>query len=144
VTRYLLDTNIVSDATKPRISKALADWLATQADDDLFIATLTIAEIWRGIIEMVSSRRRRELEAWFVSLQGPRTLFRGRILPFDERAAIEWGRIMAEGRPAGRPRSPIDMIIAATAVANDCVLVTGNERHFQGVIEFFNPLRSTD
>jgi predicted nucleic acid-binding protein len=51
---------------------------------------------------------------------------------------------MAEGRLTGRPRSPIDMIIAATAVANDCVLVTGNERHYRGVIELFNPLRSTD
>jgi len=85
-------------------------------------------------------QRRRGLEIWFTGSQGPQALFRDRILSFDERAAIEWGRIMAEGRIAGHPRSPFDMLIAATAVANDCVVVTANERHFQDVVEFVNPL----
>jgi len=48
---------------------------------------------------------------------------------------------MAEGTAAGRPRSPIDMIIAATAAANRCVVVTANERHFRDVVELLNPLR---
>jgi predicted nucleic acid-binding protein len=48
---------------------------------------------------------------------------------------------MAEGRAIGRSRSPIDMIIAATAAANQCVVVTANERHFQGAVDFINPLR---
>jgi predicted nucleic acid-binding protein len=34
------------------------------------------------------------------------------------------------------------MIIAATAAANDCVVVTANERHFEGVVVFINPLRA--
>jgi toxin FitB len=42
----------------------------------------------------------------------------------------------------GRRRSQIDMIIAATPAANDCVVVTGDERHFRGVVEFLNPLRA--
>ena len=67
-------------------------------------------------------------------------MFRERILAFDEIAALEWGRIVAEGRRAGRPRSPLDMIIAATAIAHRCVVVTANQRHFEGVVEIFNPL----
>ncbi len=141
MTRYLLDTNIVSDALKPRPSAAIAEWVLGQDDDDLFIATLTVAEIWRGVLSMPVGRRRHELQTWFAGPQGPQALFRHRVLAFDERAAIEWGRIIAEGRNSGRPRSPLDMVIAATAAANDCVVVTANERHFEGAVEFVNPLR---
>jgi toxin FitB len=142
VTRYLLDTNVVSEASKPQPSAALADWIQSQADSDLFISTLTVAEIWRGVLEMASGRRRRDLEAWFVGSDGPSALFSGRVLPFDERAAMEWARVMAAGTAMGRPRSPVDMIVAATAAANGCVVVTANERHFRGVVEFLNPLHT--
>lgn len=142
MTSYLLDTNIVSGSLKPNPAPAIADWIESQSGSDLFIATLTIAEIWRGILELPPGRRRRELETWFAGPEGPHALFRDRILAFDEGAAIEWGRIIAEGRLLGRSRSPIDMIIAATAAANNCVVVTANERHFQDVVEFINPLRS--
>jgi hypothetical protein len=54
---------------------------------------------------------------------------------------MEWARIMAAGTAAGRPRSPIDMIIGATAAANNCVVVTANERHFRNVVEFLNPMQ---
>jgi len=139
VTRYLLDTNIVSEASRPRPSASVASWIQDQPDSDLFISTLTIAEIWRGVLETASGRRRRNLEAWFGGAEGLASLFSGRILPFDERAAMEWARIMAAGTAVGRPRSPIDMIIAATAAANACIVVTVNERHFRNVVEFLNP-----
>ncbi|MFT3972080.1 MAG: hypothetical protein QM699_01050 [Amaricoccus sp.] len=48
---------------------------------------------------------------------------------------------MAEGKAAGRPRSALDMIIAASAGANDCVIVTDNEKDFAG-LEFINPMRA--
>lgn len=142
MTRYLLDTNIISEACRPQPSVALSDWVQSQADTDLFISTLTIAEIWRGVLEMTAGRRRRDLEVWFVGSEGPPSLFSGRVLPFDEPAAMAWARIMAAGTAIGRPRSPIDMIVAATAAAHHCVVVTANERHFQGVVEFLNPLRT--
>jgi toxin FitB len=49
---------------------------------------------------------------------------------------------MAAGSTAGRPRSALDMVIAAIAQLNNCVLVTDDERHVPG-IGFFNPLRGT-
>jgi predicted nucleic acid-binding protein len=141
VTRYLLDTNIVSESARRQPSPVIADWLQNQVAADLFIATFTLAEIWRGVRTTPLGRRRLALESWFAGAQGPPALFRERILAFDEAAAIEWGRIIAEGRLAGNPRSPLDMLIAATAVANACVVVTLNQRHFEGVAEFYNPLR---
>jgi len=47
---------------------------------------------------------------------------------------------MADGVRTGRPRDPIDMIVAAVAETNDCTLVTDNERHFAG-LKFINPMR---
>jgi toxin FitB len=74
--------------------------------------------------------------------EGPQALFRGRVLPFDESAALIWGHLMAAGNSTGRPRSALDTVIAAIAQSNNCVLVTDNERHFPGV-ELLNPIRGT-
>ena len=140
--RYLLDTNIISEVTKPVPSPALGAWMAEQRDDDLFIATLTLAEILRGIIEMPAGKRRDQLQGWFAGPEGPQALFARRVLPFDEPAAVVWARLMATGTAVGRPRSALDTIIAATALANGCVVVTANERDFAGV-DIVNPLRAT-
>jgi predicted nucleic acid-binding protein len=139
--RYLLDTNIISNVAKPAPSDPLLAWMAEQPDETLCIASLTVAEIWRGVLEKPAGKRRNELEAWFSGPQGPQALFAGRVLPFDEQAALVWARLMADGKAKGRPRNDLDMIIAAVAEANDCVLVTDNEKDFVG-IETLNPMRS--
>lgn len=139
MTRYLLDTNILSNLVKPQPSAALIDWMSAQQDDDLFISALTIAEIRRGILEKPRGKKRDALEAWFAGPEGPQALFAGRVLALDEKAALIWARLMAEGRAAGRPRSALDMIIAAIAGANDCVVVTDNERDFVG-LQIHNPM----
>ena len=141
MTRYLLDTNIISNAVKPAPSPALLAWLGAQKDDDLFIASLTVAEIRRGILEMPSGRKRNSLETWFTGPDGPQALFAGRILPFDERAGLVWADLMVAGKAAGRPRSELDMIIAAVADANACIVVTHNKKDFAG-LAIINPLES--
>ena len=65
MTRYLLDTNIISQATKPAPSEALLAWMAEQADEDLFISTLSLAEISRGILEKDKGRKRRGWRSGF-------------------------------------------------------------------------------
>jgi predicted nucleic acid-binding protein len=137
----LLDTNIISNVTKPEPSGSLIEWLSQQADESLFIASLTIAEIWFGVLEAPTGRKRAQLERWFAGSEGPLSLFSGRILPFDEKAGLVWARLMAEGAKTGRPRSALDMILAAVAEANDCTMVTDNERDFAG-LEYINPMRS--
>jgi toxin FitB len=68
-------------------------------------------------------------------------LFAGRVLAFDEKAALAWAKLMADGKASGRPRGALDAIIAAIAEANDCIVVTGNEKEFGGV-NLVNPLGS--
>jgi predicted nucleic acid-binding protein len=138
--RYLLDTNIISNFTKPAPSDSLVTWMAEQSDEDLFIASLTVAEIRRGVLEKPAGKRRDQLNTWFSGPQGPQALFAGRILSFDEKAGLAWAELMAEGKMSGRPRSGLDTIIAAIAAANNCVVVTDNERDFVGV-QIVNPLR---
>lgn len=140
MTRYLLDTNILSNVTKPQPSESLLEWMAAQSDEDLFISSLTVAEIRRGILDKPKGKKRERLEAWFVGSEGPQSLFSGRVLPFDEKAALAWARLMSEGRTVGRPRSDLDMIVAAVAETNGCIIVTDNERHFVG-LDVLNPLR---
>ena len=142
MSRYLLDTNIISSVTKPVPPESLLSWMAEQADENLFISALTIAEVRRGVLEKPAGRKRDQLEAWFVGPEGPSALFAGRVLLFDEKAGLVWARLMAEGKAQGRSRSALDTIIAAIAEANECIVVTDNERDFIGV-ETFNPLRNT-
>ncbi len=141
MTRYLLDTNIISNVVKPNPSPTLLAWMADQADNDLFISALTIGEIRRGLLEKPAGKKRAALETWFSGPEGPQALFAGRVLPLDEKAGLIWPRLMSEGTAKGRPRSAFDMIIAAIAEANGCVIVTDNERHFTG-LKFVNPLRT--
>lgn len=142
MTRYLLDTNIISNVVKPQPSDSLLAWMSTQRDEDLFIASLTVAEIRRGILEKPRGKKREALERWFSGPEGPQALFMGRILSFDDKAGLIWAQLMAAGKTAGNPRSGLDMIIAAIAGANDCVVVTDNEKDFAGV-EILNPMRGS-
>lgn len=135
--RYLLDSNILSDFTKPSPSNVLSQWIAEQADEDLFIASWTLGELRRGVLGKPVGRKRTVLEQWFVGIQ---SWFAGRVLPYDDQAALIWARLMNEGTASGKPRSALDMIIAATAEANGCLVVTDNEKHFPG-IQILNPLR---
>ena len=140
MSRYLLDTNIISNVTKPMPSEALVAWMAEQADEELYISSLTVAEIRRGLLEKPAGKKRKELERWFSGPEGPQALFAGRVLPFDEKAGLVWARLMAGGTATGRPRNPLDMIVAAVAEVNSCVVVTDNERDFAG-LKIVNPLR---
>ena len=139
MTRYLLDTNIISDAVKPVPSAKLANWMQAQKDSDLFISAMSIAEIWRGILLLAAGTKKAALETWFVGSAGPARLFAGRVLVFDEPAALAWGRIMVDGKSQGFTLDVADMIIAAIAEANQCVVVTANESDFR-TVQSLNPM----
>ena len=141
MSRYLLDTNIISNVTKPAPSAPLTTWMSEQSDADLFISSLTVAEIRRGVLEKPAGTKRKALDRWFSGPDGPLALFAGRILPFDESAALICARLMSDGTAKGKPRSPLDMIIAAVAEANNCIIVTDNVKGFAG-FKVVNPLRT--
>ena len=58
MTRYLLDTDIISNITMPIPSKPLISWMAEQADDDLFVASVVVGEVWLGVLQSPKGKRR--------------------------------------------------------------------------------------
>ncbi|WP_314948171.1 hypothetical protein [Bradyrhizobium cosmicum] len=88
MTRYLRDANIISNVIKPEPPGSLLAWMGAQKDDDLFIASLTVAEIRRGILEKPRGKKRDALDKWFSGSEGPQALFAGRILSFDDKAGL--------------------------------------------------------
>ena len=131
--RYLLDTNILNCVIRPASSGALCGWLDAQADEDLYICSMNLAGIWNGMLQLAAGEKRSEQEGWFAGERGRRIAFSGRVLNFDDKAGEIWARLMSERGQAGLPCAPVDMMYAAIAEANGCILVTDNEDHFTGL-----------
>ena len=141
MTRYLLDTNIISYVFRERCPEALAVWFSAQRDENMFISALTVGEVWEGVLRLRQGRKREMLKSWLEGPGGLQSLFKGRVLDFNEGAAVIWANLMADGRAAGRTRPAVDTMIAAVAQANGCFVVTDNVKDFWGV-SVINPLRS--
>jgi hypothetical protein len=135
---FLLDTNVVSEWTKPRPDSGVVAWLAEADEDRVFISVITLAELRYGIERMPVGARRNRLETW-VSRQLP-ARFEARVLLIDAETADTWGHIMARGRTGGRPVGTMDAFIAATAERHHLTLVTRNVSDFEALgIRLINP-----
>lgn len=135
---FLLDTNVVSEWTKPRPDVGLVYWLGKADEDRVFLSVITLAELRHGIEKMPSGIRRDRFDAWLIKDVADR--FLSRLLPVDAETADLWGRIMMRGRSAGRPVSSMDAFIAATAERHDLTLVTRNTSDFEALgIRLLNP-----
>jgi len=93
------------------------------------ISTFTLAEMRRGIELKRDSKARRELERHFGFILEDH---RGAIFVFDEAAAAEWGRLMAEAR--NHPLPFEDSCIGAIARSSGLKMLTRNVRHFPGCV----------
>ena len=134
----VLDTNILSAMMRSVWEPELATWMAGQPDEMLFTAAVCQAEVLAGIELLPDGRRRRELDdAARAMLQDD---FEGKILPFDTKAASAYAVILATRTRAGRPIAPLDLMIAATAQANNADVVTRDTGAFEGFgLRVINP-----
>ena len=129
---FLLDTNLVSEWTKPRPNPGVVRWLADADEDRVFISVVTIAELRHGVERLAIGRRRKRLNEW---IEGE-LLFRfdERILPIDAATADAWGRIVAHREGLGRPIGTMDAFIAATAQVHKLTLATRNQTDFEASV----------
>jgi len=135
---FLLDTNVLSEWTRPEPHPGVVRWLAEADEDRLHLSVVTIAELRFGIARLPQSQRRERLDDWLRQELPQR--FEGRVLPIGPAIADVWGRIVAQGRLAGRPIGPMDAFIAATAQARGLTLATRNIADFAHVLsDVFNP-----
>jgi predicted nucleic acid-binding protein len=117
---YLLDTNVLSALGRPDRAPQVAAWIRGKPDDQLYLSVITLGEIERGIVRQ-SGRDpafAADLRGW---LERTVRLFADRILPFDADAARIWGGLSARIGNTGA-----DLLIAATALSRNWVVVTGD------------------
>ncbi|NKL26047.1 PIN domain-containing protein [Rhizobium leguminosarum bv. viciae] len=136
--RLLLDTNVLSEVTRPRPDARVLEWLDDLDEDRSFISVVSIAEIRRGVALMESGRKRDALAEWLAQDLPQR--FEQRVIPVDQAVAITWGDLMGLAKRSGRGLSSMGGLIAATAIAHDLTLATRNIKDFESLgIELVDP-----
>ncbi|WP_266030933.1 type II toxin-antitoxin system VapC family toxin [Brucella intermedia] len=136
--RLLLDTNVLSEVTRPSPDTHVLGWLDRLDEDRTFISVVSIAEIRRGVALMDEGRRRNSLTEWLARDLPQR--FEQRVLPVDEAVALAWGNLMGLAKRRGRGLSSMDGLIGATAIAQSLTLATRNIKDFDGLgIDLYNP-----
>jgi len=131
VTRYLVDTNIISAAAPATASRhaRLVAWMDAHSAD-LFLSAVTIAEIVDGATKAKregATRKAADLSAW---LQAVLHLYGQRVLPFDTPTAEIAGQLSDLARSRGGSPGFADVAIAATARRHALVILSRNARHF--------------
>lgn len=124
----VLDTNVLSEALRPRPDDRVMAWLASQSRAGLFTTAITRAEIFYGVGLLPDGSRRRELRTAVEAIFDED--FAGRVLGFDSDAADVYATIAVARRDAGRPMSQFDAMIAACARSRGAALATRNVKDF--------------
>jgi predicted nucleic acid-binding protein len=138
----LLDTNVVSEAWRPRPDPRVLAWLEAQPFNSLYLCTPVLAELRFGAERLAPGIRRDRLRALIERLE--REGYRGRILPFEISAANEFGRLASLRERAGKRIETMDAMIAAIAVASRVALATRDVTDFSDLgIELINPFEFT-
>jgi predicted nucleic acid-binding protein len=135
--RYLLDTCALSELVKSTPDAHVIHWFEARKAHELCISSMTWGELQRGVTRLPESKRRSELTLWLQQLE---TGFEDRILAFDKNVSRVWAHMTAQAETQGKSMAAFDSIIAATARAHDCKLVSRNVRDFVNAgIDVINP-----
>lgn len=135
---YLVDANVLSEATKPDPDPQIVDWLRRN-ERSLAVDPIILGEVRFGILLLARGARRTRLEEWFE--QG---IARIQCLPFDAAVGLRWAQLLADLRLRGRPMSVKDSLIAATALAHSLTVATLNGSDFrQARVQLVDPSRSS-
>jgi toxin FitB len=132
----VVDTNVISEAMRPQPAASVLNWLNNQDGNQLFITTVTLAEIGYGLRILPEGLRRRQLQSRFE--QFVEQAFEERVLDFTASAARAYAEIMGHRKEAGRPMSLPDGQIAS--IAHRFAIATRNIKDFEGCgLELINP-----
>ena len=122
--RRLLDSDTLTAflAGREPTTRHVREYLAVMPC--LTISVMNYFEVLRGLYHLGAKRKTERFQE---------LAFSSEVLPVDAEVAEIAARLYADLRRRGQPLPDADILIAATALANDCVLVTGNEKHFQRI-----------
>lgn len=135
--KFLLDTCVLSELVKSAPDAHVIQWFEARKPHELYLCAMTWGELHRGVARLPESKRRAELSLWLQQLAAG---FEDRVLAFDQPVSEIWAEMTVQAEALGKVMAAFDSIIAATARAHDCTLVTRNVRDFaHGGIEVINP-----
>jgi hypothetical protein len=135
-TRYLLDTNVLSETRKKRAEEQVLAFLSQTPPTALYLSSLSLGELKKGVALKMKSYppAGKAIGVWVDGLEAH---FADRILGVDVATAKLWGEWSAQ-----RPRPVIDTLLAATAAVHELVFVTRNESDVHDLpVKVFNPWR---
>jgi len=107
---------------KPEPSSKLVSWLSSRHEENLFLSSITIGEIQKGISKLPESLKKNELQDWLDFELIER--FDKRILVIDIKVAQKWGEILALSEKSGAKMPVIDSLIASIGIVHDMTVVT--------------------
>ena len=135
---WLLDTSVISELRRPRPNARVKNFISRQRLDDLFISTVTLAEIRFGIERISDASRRAELGDWLAHQVRP--MFAQRVLEVSEDIMFRWRLLVEEGRKISHTFSQPDLIIAATALHHGMTVVTRDTADYERAsVPLLNP-----
>ena len=126
--RFLLDTCVISELVARKPDPGVVQWVDNVDEEKLFLSTITIGEIKKGIEKLAASDRRSALAEWLEDELLVR--FKDKILPLDTAVMLVWGKLAADLEKQGKRMPAIDSLLAATALQGRLHLVTRNEDDF--------------
>ena len=136
----VLDTNVISEADKPRPNTALMQWIDRQQPSDLHLCSPVVMELAFGAERYLL---RSDSDRYLRILARLEEQFRGRIQPFSGSAPALTGRIRALREADGHAISVQDAMIAAICLVNGATLATRNVRDFDGLdLRLVNPFEA--
>lgn len=131
---YLVDANVLSEATKPRPMARVVEWLRNN-EREIVVDPIILGEIRYGIHLMAPGARRRQLERWFA--RGVENIH---CLPWQASTGLRWAKLLADLRAAGHSMPIKDSLIAATALSYGLTLVARNNHDFMRAgVKMINP-----
>jgi predicted nucleic acid-binding protein len=134
----VLDTNVISELTKIRPAPAVVEWFDSSTSGELWLTSISLAEILYGIERLPAGTRKAQLANTYVEVIG--RAFKSRILAFDESAASLYALIVVHRQSGGRPISVQDAQIAAICRSTGASLATRNIRDFEHTgVQLINP-----
>lgn len=134
MTRFLVDANVLNEATRPAPDVRVLEWLRAN-ERDLTVDPVIIGELRYGILLMPKGKRRARLEKWFAN--GIERLV---CVDWTRETGLRWAFLLADLRARGEAMPVKDSLIAATALSHDLVLATRNVADFKRAkVKIFNP-----
>jgi hypothetical protein len=121
---YLVDANVLSEATKPQPRPKVVEWLR-RYEREIVVDPIILGEIRFGIHLVPAGQRRRRLEHWFA--QGVEVLH---CLAWNAATGLRWAKLLADLRARGEAMPVKDSLIAATALVHGLTLATRNVSDF--------------